>query len=129
MEVCMEKLSSILPSNARVKAVDLKDSHPVRPGVPTFGRPEGRNTVADRVSISGLSQEQAAADTLLYRNPKEASRAKIVSDMSKKFFETKIKEYEKPETLSEDVMQSGLTDLAVDSKELAPSKAESTLAE
>lgn len=122
----MEKLSSILPSNARVKAVDLKDSHPVRPGVPTFGRPVGRNTVTDRVSISGLSQEQSAADTLLYRNPKEAARAKIVSDMSKKFFETKIKEYEKPETLSEDVMKSSLTDLAIDQNELPSPKSESS---
>lgn len=37
----MEKISSIIPNNSRVKSVDVQDSHPVRPGTPSFGRPVG----------------------------------------------------------------------------------------
>jgi hypothetical protein len=90
MEVCMDKISSILPSSARVQSVDIDESPPVRPGAPALGRKAGRNTVADRVSLSQKAKEMAAQETLAVRNPKEASRAKMVEELNKKFFETRL---------------------------------------
>ncbi len=86
----MEKISSILPSNRRIKSVDLEDSHPIRPGVPTFGRRVGTSAVADRVSLSRNAPIDALKDTLTYRNPKEAARAKMVNEISTKFFSTRL---------------------------------------
>jgi hypothetical protein len=37
----MDKISGIIPSSARVMAVDMKEAPPIRPGTPSFGRPEG----------------------------------------------------------------------------------------
>ena len=55
----MEKLSSILPASPRVKSVDTSESAPARPGAPAIGRPAGRNTVKDRLSISADAKEMA----------------------------------------------------------------------
>jgi hypothetical protein len=42
----MEKISGIIPSTQRVSSVDLKDAAPVRPGTPSFGRPQGISSLA-----------------------------------------------------------------------------------
>jgi hypothetical protein len=88
----MEKLSSILPSNARTKSVEIDESHPARPGAPSFGRTVGSTSSQrlDRVSISPLARETAFNETLAKRNPREAASVKIVNDITKKFFETRI---------------------------------------
>ena len=38
----MEKISGIVPGSHRTRTVDASMSQPVRPGAPTFGRPEGK---------------------------------------------------------------------------------------
>ncbi|MBX2987579.1 MAG: hypothetical protein KF802_06755 [Bdellovibrionaceae bacterium] len=87
----MEKISRIIPSNARTKAVDVSGSQPVRPGAPGWGRPEGRVTrspldIEDRVNISNLERPLDRTD--IYKNKPEAARAKVVEDLAKKFFDT-----------------------------------------
>ena len=91
----MEKISSILPSNSRVKSVDLEDSHPVRPGTPTFGRKEGWNSAKDKVTLSsvGVDADQVAPPSpkeIVYKNPREVSRAKMVEEVNRKFFNTRL---------------------------------------
>jgi hypothetical protein len=88
----MEKLSSILPSNARIRSVDTKDSKPARPGAPLFGRPQGTLSVKDRFSVSKEAVDRAAQDLSALRNGKEFARARMVEDISNKFFETRLSE-------------------------------------
>lgn len=100
----MEKLSSILPSTARVTSVDLDEAPPTRPGAPAFGRRQGRNTISDRITLSKKAKEMAAKETMLGRDPKEISRAKMVDEVNRKFFETRLKPpVEKEVPHSEDV--------------------------
>lgn len=40
----MEKISGIIPRNARTSSADTSKSQPVRPGAPSFGRPIGKVT-------------------------------------------------------------------------------------
>lgn len=91
----MEKISRILPSNGRTRAVDVSNSQPVRPGAPRWGRAEGKVTrapieVEDRVSLS-TAERAIAAQPTNYKNNVEAARAKIAEDMSKKFFGSSAK--------------------------------------
>ncbi len=79
----MEKLSSILPSSARVKSVDLDEAPPARPGAPAMGRKQGSNSIADRISLSKQAKEMAAQDTMMVKNPREASRAKMVEEINR----------------------------------------------
>ncbi|GIL17697.1 MAG: hypothetical protein BroJett040_14480 [Oligoflexia bacterium] len=106
----MEKISSIIPSNARIKSVDMEDSHPVRPGTPTFGRREGttanlRAAERDRVSISSKAREVMKQETVAGRNPREDASVKIVDTITRNFFNTRVKPKEEP--LSEQVQASG----------------------
>lgn len=80
----MEKISGIIPSSARVKNVDMKDAHPVRPGVPSFGRPEGVSNLAKNTRLSSI-------DTMLERPMTDRQRleyekSKIVDRVSNGFF-------------------------------------------
>lgn len=85
----MEKISGIIPQNARIASVDMQHARPVRPGVPTFGRPVGKSELADKVTLSSLRKESTVDDFQTYRNPVETRRAKLVEDISNKFFMNK----------------------------------------
>ncbi|MEZ0391687.1 MAG: hypothetical protein ACAH59_05695 [Pseudobdellovibrionaceae bacterium] len=102
----MDKISSILKGNPRVTSVDLNEAPPARPGAPALGRKAGRNTVLDRVTLSEKAKEIAAQDTLMVRNPKEASRAKMVEEINRKFFETRLKPVEKEMPQSEEIVDN-----------------------
>jgi hypothetical protein len=97
MEVPMEKVSSILPSKARITSVDTEGAQPARPGAPAFGRPKGTVSIGDRATISARAKEMAAKETLLGRSGKEASRAKAVDEINRRFFETRL---QKPEPIA-----------------------------
>jgi hypothetical protein len=91
----MEKISSIVPSSKRIIAEDSSDALPVRPGAPTFGRKEGRAEISDRVTMSTLAKDFGAkelADRKPVGNPREDARARIVTELSAKFFNTKLRE-------------------------------------
>ena len=57
----MDKISSILPGNRRVKSVDVEDAQPIRPGVTSYGRPVG-TTSSEREQMKNHLAEQAAMD-------------------------------------------------------------------
>jgi len=87
----MEKLSSILPSNSRVKSVDLEDAHPVRPGVPSLGRPMGTtSSQRDRMTISPQAKEAAFNETLAKRNPREDKSVQIAAKITDQFFNSRV---------------------------------------
>ena len=112
----MEKLSSILPGNSRVTSVDLETGPPVRPGAPAFGRKVGQNTIKDKVTLSNQAKEMALQDSLAgRRDPKEVSRAKMVEDINRKFFETRL---QKP-VIEENQMNHDANSEVVSDRELA----------
>lgn len=115
----MDKISSILPQNARVTSVDLDEAPPARPGSPAFGRKVGRNTVADRLTLSKHAKELAAQDTMMMKNPKETARAKSVDEINKKFFETRLKPVESQPVQSEEIAEKSF-----EAPEMAPLKEE-----
>lgn len=79
----MDKISGILPSSQRVSSVDMKNSHPVRPGTPSFGRPEGTSTLrGKRVPTT----ETAMAKHQNLMASREHRQAKMVSDLADQFF-------------------------------------------
>ncbi len=86
----MEKLSSILPSNPRVKSVDMTDAQPRRPGAPAFGAPVGRNTVQDRVSLSQAQMPEMIKDAATY-NPRDFRSSKTTDFKTKDFFNNRLK--------------------------------------
>lgn len=94
----MDKLSSILPSTARTRSVDMADSKPVRPGAPVYGDQKvGTTSVKDRVSLGQGLKSELSKDTLTYKNPRDVSRAKMVEEINAKFFETRLAGKDKPE--------------------------------
>ena len=108
----MEKISRIIPTSARTKAVDVSKSQPVRPGAPTWGRTVGKVTtrmpIEDRIEVSTAERGQQAAEInnpLNYNNKGTLAKTKIVEDLSNKFFNSTPKSLVRDgdETLSEQV--------------------------
>lgn len=114
-EVCMEKLSSILPSNARIRSVDLKASQASRPGTPNFGQRIGTTAATQEKIDLGRAAElgrQAMDDTLAIRNPKEAEHRRIAEETTRNFFETRLRteprETEVDDLLSPEIPRTGV---------------------
>ena len=83
----MQKISGIIPNSNRVGAVDLKDAHPVRPGTPSFGRPEGVSTLRDSAMISTAARgAQELNEKIFPERTKEAMQAESVQRISDSFF-------------------------------------------
>ena len=87
----MDKISSIIPANARVSTVDMKSSGVARPGTPAFGREVGishldpsRQPPNTATVASARLEDQASM-----RTPAKDKRAEIISQMSDKFFSRK----------------------------------------
>ncbi|MEK6774354.1 MAG: hypothetical protein AABY64_10460 [Bdellovibrionota bacterium] len=110
----MEKISGIIPANNRTKAVDVSNSQPVRPGAPTWGRPNGkvtRNTMPDpleKVSFSRMdspskSEFENPIQQTTYNSRGQVAKAQVVEELSKKFFAPNAKNLarDSDETLSE----------------------------
>lgn len=89
----MDKISGILPSSPRVASVDLRDAAPVRPGTPSFGRPEGISSLKNNnqpavkeaaLPVNGMlapSTEKSPGWKL-----RDEQKAQTAADMSAKFF-------------------------------------------
>ncbi|MBX3016688.1 MAG: hypothetical protein KF767_02270 [Bdellovibrionaceae bacterium] len=122
----MQKISGILPSNARIKSVDVKNSQATRPGAPNFGQRMG-TTAQDRLSLSEEATERMMNDSLSNYNPKEARHARIAEEMNKNFFDTRLNPRLRESEASE-VRTSGKDSIGrplhVSSKERAEAKAE-----
>lgn len=101
----MEKLSSILAASPRVKSVDMSDAKPTRPGAPNYGGPVGTTSVGDRVTLSNRARDLAIKDSIGGRNPREAVKARIAENVTRDFFETRLKPVAKEvdTSMSEDI--------------------------
>ncbi len=94
----MEKISGIIAANARTRSVDVSKSQPVRPGAPTYGRPEGKVTKAileDKISLSAIANDRPL-ETGNYKNT-ESAKVKIIKDSAQKFFDTRV-----PQSIAKD---------------------------
>ncbi|MFZ4404386.1 MAG: hypothetical protein ACOYOK_09825 [Pseudobdellovibrionaceae bacterium] len=78
----MDKLSLILPNNPRVKNVDTSRSQPVRPGAPTFGRPEGI-TSSQRVKWSDIAEQTMGEDAVPLKSAPENMGPKTLQPKDK----------------------------------------------
>ena len=89
----MEKISGILPATARTRAIDTSASQPARPGALALGRPMGKNSLGDRVTLSKQMEEMRATGQLpepeaspVYKNPAEVKKLQVIEDLNQKFF-------------------------------------------
>lgn len=83
----MDKISGILKGSPRVTAVDLKDSAPIRPGTPSFGRPEGVSSLKDKQLMqSSAERSQKEHRELSGWRGREEKHASIAAAMSDRFF-------------------------------------------
>ena len=73
-------------------SVDLEESHASRPGSPNIGQKQGKVRINDRFNLSEQAKEMAAKETVMGRDHKDTARAKIVTEMSRNFFNTRVKE-------------------------------------
>lgn len=85
----MDKISGIIPSSARLTSVDMRDSSPVRPGTPSFGRSEGGSALKDSAKGAGLATAQKAVNQqseIQDWRSKDSQQAALASELSDKFF-------------------------------------------
>ena len=108
----MEKISGILPPSARTKAVDIAAAQPARPGAPAFGRPMGKNSLGDRVTLSRELEQMRqsgempeAEDFPVYKKSPDSRKAKIIEDLNQKFFSPKALAREEDMTKSEEALK------------------------
>lgn len=94
----MDKISGILPPSARTRFADVSASQPARPGAPSMGRPDGRNSLGDRLTLSKeiesirqggeffepMPPPMSAPTT--YTNTAEGKKAKVIEELNNRFF-------------------------------------------
>lgn len=90
----MEKISGILPKSARVSSVDMKDAAPVRPGTPTFGRPEGVSSLREAaVGQTAARASKIHAERMDWKS-KDLSQAAMARELSENFFRSRVSQPE-----------------------------------
>ncbi len=119
----MNKISGILPSNARITSVDVKSERPLRSSTPGFGLP---------VSKSGFNQNAAPVDVSMDRfdlseaaqrpMTKEEKASEIAVRMTRDFFNAKSegdREVIRGDSLNEADFESAQNEEAVAPRELS----------
>ncbi|UYL09177.1 hypothetical protein B9G69_001125 [Bdellovibrio sp. SKB1291214] len=88
----MDKISGILPASPRTRMAETAAAQPARPGAPEFGRPQGKNSLGDRIQLSKQMEEMRQSGQLpqpeapiSYKTP-EMSKKKVIEDLNKAFF-------------------------------------------
>jgi hypothetical protein len=81
----MDKISGIVSPSARVGSTDMKNAPPVRPGMPSFGRPVGTSTRIEHPELSTAQRAGLLRDEMADEK-KMRIEAKAASDVSAKFF-------------------------------------------
>jgi hypothetical protein len=88
----MDKISGILPQSPRMKLMEVASAQPARPGAPDMGRPMGKNSIGERITMSKQLDELRDSGQLptpaaapVYKNT-EANKIKVIEDINKKFF-------------------------------------------
>lgn len=83
----MEKISGILPSSPRIASVDMKESSPVRPGAPGFGRAEGTSALRQaKIGETASRAVKISQDQLDWRS-KDMKNAATVRELTDRFFQ------------------------------------------
>jgi hypothetical protein len=108
----MEKISGILPPSPRTRVAEPAAAQPARPGAPAFGRPMGRNSLGDRVTLSRELEVMRQSGELptpeeptVYKKPQEAKNVKIIEDLNQKFFSPKTLAREEDIAKSEETLK------------------------
>ncbi|WP_291515572.1 hypothetical protein [Bdellovibrio sp. ArHS] len=90
----MEKISGILPASPRTRVADVSVAQPARPGALALGRPMGKNSLGDRLTLSKQMEELKQTGQLpepeaspVYKNPGEIKKLKVIEDLNQKFFQ------------------------------------------
>jgi hypothetical protein len=89
----MDKISGIIPASPRLKSVETAAAQPARPGAPEFGRPQGKNSLGDRIQLSKKLEEMRQSGQLpepeaplTYKKP-APTKLQVVEEINKNFFE------------------------------------------
>ncbi|MGZ3775507.1 MAG: hypothetical protein ACXVCY_16425 [Pseudobdellovibrionaceae bacterium] len=89
----MEKISGIIPASPRTQVADVSVAQPARPGALALGRPMGKNSLGDRITLSKQAEELRQTGMLpepeaspVYKNPAETKKLKVIDELNKKFF-------------------------------------------
>ncbi len=98
-EVGMEKISGILPKSARVSSVDMKDSAPVRPGTPSFGRPEGVSSLREAAIGQTASRATKIQSERMDWKTKDMQQAAMARELSDNFFRSRVAQPEIAESM------------------------------
>lgn len=108
----MEKISGILPPSARTRVADVAAAQPARPGAPALGRPMGKNSLGDRVTLSKQLEELRQTGEIpepeaspVYKNPVEAKKLKVIEELNQKFFSPKSVARDEDTTKSEETLK------------------------
>lgn len=108
----VEKISGIIPASARTKVADVSVAQPARPGAPALGRPMGKNSLGDRITLSKKMEELRQSGVLpepelspVYTNPTENKKLKVIEDLNQKFFSPKAIAREEDLTKSEEALK------------------------
>jgi hypothetical protein len=108
----LDKISSIIPGNARIQSVDDEGSQAARPGSSTLGRHAGITTVHDRVSLSDAARNAALKenfkDTMGGARAKDMARAKMVAEINRNFFENRLKTVAQPSPAAEETSTAAM---------------------
>lgn len=105
----MEKISGILPSSSRVSSVDMKDAAPIRPGTPSFGRPEGVSSLRDaKIGETAARAAKINQDRLDWKS-KDLNQAALAREISESFFINR-----KANAVNEMNVDAGMTELRGD---------------
>jgi hypothetical protein len=90
----MQKISGILPASARTSVAEISVAQPARPGAPALGRPIGKNSLGDRITLSKEAEKFLESGAMAlperplgtYKDTPENNKLKIIDDLNKKFF-------------------------------------------
>lgn len=85
----MEKISGIISPSARLKSTDLQNSPPVRPGAPSFGRPLGEVTLAQRKDLTTAQKANMLREQMI-EDKKRFREQQMVEDLTNRFFMNQI---------------------------------------
>lgn len=82
----MEKISGIIPSSSRVASVDMREAAPVRPGTPSFGRPEGVSSLRQaKLGDTAAAATKIGKERLDWKS-KDKQQAAMARELSDRFF-------------------------------------------
>jgi hypothetical protein len=84
----MEKISGILGPSPRVKSADVQASPPIRPGMPSFGRPIGDVALAHRKDLTTAEKANMLREQML-EDKKHLHEQQQIQNMANEFFMNK----------------------------------------